>query len=222
MSTTSTPRTSRYSGILDAAHLDTSILVIGAGGIGRPTALLLAQMGFTCIDIMDDDRVEPANMGTQGWRPDQLGHRKVHVLADDMTAANPDATIAACPHRFDFKTPLEGYRIVIIGTDNIPSRRTCYDRVLDTNSVELYLDARIAAEALDLYAYQPRTRQDLAPFYCTSIEYPEAPCTTRSTLYAGTAAASFIAAAVTRHLRELPLPEHVSVDLFDAPTPIPA
>ena len=49
------------------------VMVVGVGAIGRQVALQLTVMGVTRLTMIDPDRVEPVNLGAQGFREEDLG-----------------------------------------------------------------------------------------------------------------------------------------------------
>ncbi len=55
----------RQLDIIDPGKFTGKIRVIGVGGIGSPTAIILAKMGFKRFVLMDDDTVEPHNLPSQ-------------------------------------------------------------------------------------------------------------------------------------------------------------
>ncbi|KAH0457431.1 hypothetical protein IEQ34_012746 [Dendrobium chrysotoxum] len=59
-----------------------SILVVGAGGLGSPVVLYLASCGIGCIGIVDSDIVELNNLHRQIIHPEAyVGHAKVKSAA---------------------------------------------------------------------------------------------------------------------------------------------
>jgi molybdopterin/thiamine biosynthesis adenylyltransferase len=77
-------RHDRQSGIIKAGELRFPIHVLGAGGIGSWTALLLAKMGCDNIVIYDDDKVEEHNIASQFYKEGQLDMYKVEALAENV------------------------------------------------------------------------------------------------------------------------------------------
>ncbi len=70
------------------------VLVVGAGGLGCPVVLYLAAAGVGCIHIVDDDRVELANLQRQiAFSMDDIGAPKAEALAERARATNPHITV---------------------------------------------------------------------------------------------------------------------------------
>lgn len=73
-------RLDRQLDIIREGELTFPIHVLGAGGIGSWTVLLLAKMGCSNIIVYDDDIVEDHNVGSQFFKESQLGMKKVKAL----------------------------------------------------------------------------------------------------------------------------------------------
>jgi adenylyltransferase/sulfurtransferase len=103
-----------------------SVLVIGAGGLGCPALLYLAAAGVGRIGIVDSDRVELSNLQRQVlFGTADAGKPKVEAAAARLRALNP--LIAIEPHevRFTRDNALELVRahdLVVDGSDNFATR----------------------------------------------------------------------------------------------------
>ena len=74
--------------------LDSSVLIIGAGGLGSPTALYLAAAGVGKIGIVDFDVVDTSNLQRQIiHRLDTVDHPKVESAAQAIAQLNPDVKV---------------------------------------------------------------------------------------------------------------------------------
>ena len=70
------------------------VLIIGAGGLGAPAAMYLADAGVGTIGIADCDSVELSNLQRQIIHTtDDVGKPKVQSAAETVKALNPDVTI---------------------------------------------------------------------------------------------------------------------------------
>jgi molybdopterin-synthase adenylyltransferase len=66
------------------------ILVVGAGGLGCPASLALAQAGVQRITLIDPDTVELSNLHRQLWpRTADVGRPKVHCAVEGLRRAFP-------------------------------------------------------------------------------------------------------------------------------------
>ena len=102
------------------------VLLIGAGGLGAPAALYLAAAGVGAIGLIDDDDVDVTNLQRQVIHTSAaVGRPKVDSAAAAIRALNPDVEVI--PHRTRLTAEnalglLDGWDVVIDGTDNFPTR----------------------------------------------------------------------------------------------------
>jgi sulfur carrier protein ThiS adenylyltransferase len=65
----------------------------GAGGLGSNCAVILVRTGFTNIEILDYDVIDPSNLNRQQYYHDEIGLSKIDVLIPRLKAINPDLRI---------------------------------------------------------------------------------------------------------------------------------
>ncbi len=106
--------------------LDAKVLLLGAGGLGSPTALYLAAAGVGTIGIVDDDVVDLSNLQRQVIHTtDRIGTPKVDSAQEAMNAINPDVDVVKYATRLDASNIMEiidGYDVIVDGVDNFPTR----------------------------------------------------------------------------------------------------
>jgi molybdopterin/thiamine biosynthesis adenylyltransferase/rhodanese-related sulfurtransferase len=106
--------------------LDAKVLLLGAGGLGSPTALYLAAAGVGTLGIVDDDTVDLSNLQRQViHNSNRVGVSKVDSAEETITALNPDVRVNKYPVRLgpsNIMDILPGYDIVVDGLDNFPTR----------------------------------------------------------------------------------------------------
>ena len=106
--------------------LDAKVLLLGAGGLGSPTALYLAAAGVGTIGIVDDDAVDLSNLQRQVIHTtDRIGTPKVDSAEESMNAINPDVNVVKYQTRLDASNIMEiieGYDVIVDGVDNFPTR----------------------------------------------------------------------------------------------------
>jgi len=103
-------------------------LLCGAGNIGCPLAVALAQTGFGAIDILDKDVVSLPNLsrGVGIFRRTDLNKPKAQVLAARLQEINPDIQVQGivADLRWDFGTGrFREYDIILLATHDLASRR---------------------------------------------------------------------------------------------------
>ena len=106
--------------------LDAKVLLLGAGGLGAPTALYLAAAGVGTLGVVDDDVVDLSNL----QRPvihanDRIGVPKVDSAEQTINSLNPDVKVVKYQTRLDASNIMEiieGYDVIVDGADNFPTR----------------------------------------------------------------------------------------------------
>lgn len=105
---------------------DASVLVVGAGGLGSPSALYLAAAGVGRIGIIDDDRVDLSNLQRQVLhRTQDVGSPKVDSAQRTLSDLNPGVKVETYPFRLTASNivPLiREYDVILNGVDNFPTR----------------------------------------------------------------------------------------------------
>ena len=106
--------------------LNAKVLLLGAGGLGSPTALYLAAAGVGTLGIVDDDVVDLSNLQRQVIHTnDGIGTPKVDSAERAINAINPDVKVVKYPVRLDASNIMEiieGYDVIVDGVDNFPTR----------------------------------------------------------------------------------------------------
>ena len=102
------------------------VLVVGAGGLGSPSAYYLAAAGIGTLRIADDDVVDRSNLQRQILHADaRIGMAKVESAAIALSALNPRTNIEAVRERItsdNIERFLDGIDVVVDGADNFPVR----------------------------------------------------------------------------------------------------
>src|SRR5256714_6148923 len=106
--------------------LDAKVLLLGAGGLGSPTALYLAAAGVGTLGIVDNDEVDLSNLQRQVLHStDRIGVPKVDSAEETLHGINPDVEVVKYPVRLDASNIMEiieGYDVIVDGLDNFPTR----------------------------------------------------------------------------------------------------
>ncbi|TDT38458.1 adenylyltransferase/sulfurtransferase [Halospina denitrificans] len=157
------------------ALADSRILVVGAGGLGCPVVLYLAGAGVGHIHVIDDDRVELANLQRQiAFTMDDLDHPKATALANRARALNPGANVTAETARADpqwLGLNLGEYDLVLDATDNF-NTRFAINQASVASGVPLVSGAAIRAEG-QIAVFDPRDKN--SPCYqCLYADVGEA------------------------------------------------
>src|SRR3954463_8359535 len=109
-----------------AKLLSSKVLLIGAGGLGAPSALYLAAAGVGRIGLVDDDVVDVSNLQRQVIHTtDGVGTPKVDSAERAIKDLNPGVNVVKYATRLDASNIMEiieGYDVIVDGVDNFPTR----------------------------------------------------------------------------------------------------
>ena len=104
----------------------TSVLCIGAGGLGSPIAMYLAAAGIGKLGIVDFDTVDYSNLQRQILHTDaDVGRPKSQSAKETINGINPGVDVVLHNTRLTSENAIEiikHYDIVVDGTDNFPTR----------------------------------------------------------------------------------------------------
>ncbi len=162
--------------------LESSVLLVGAGGIGAPAALYLAAAGVGRIGLIDDDGVSLSNLQRQVlYRSDEVGEAKVRVAARRLSALNPDVRVEPIVERLDAGNAerlVGGYDLVLDGSDNFATRLAVADACLRTGRT--LVSAALRRFEGQLCVFKPHLSSEQPCYRCLVGETPaeggEAPC----------------------------------------------
>lgn len=106
--------------------LNAKVLLVGAGGLGAPTALYLAAAGIGTLGLVDDDVVDASNLQRQViHNTERIGAPKTESARATIEALNPDVDVVEHRTRLDASNIVEilsEYDLIVDGADNFPTR----------------------------------------------------------------------------------------------------
>ena len=106
--------------------LNAKVLLLGAGGLGAPSALYLAAAGIGKLGIVDDDVVDASNLQRQVIHStERVGMAKTESARVAIEGLNPDVEVVEHRTRLDSSNILEilePYDVIVDGADNFPTR----------------------------------------------------------------------------------------------------
>ena len=116
----------QVGGIGQRKLLDSKVLLLGAGGLGSPTALYLAAAGVGDLGIVDFDVVDVSNLQRQILHDtDDVGRPKVISAQETLNDINPGIRVNPINERLSSENIMEilaDYDIVVDGSDNFSTR----------------------------------------------------------------------------------------------------
>lgn len=105
---------------------NSSVLIVGAGGLGSPILLYLTGIGVGKIGIVYNDILSLSNLTRQIlYRIEDIGKKKVLIAKERLQALNPNVIIEAFPECLDAtlaKNIFPSYDSIIDATDNFETR----------------------------------------------------------------------------------------------------
>ena len=105
---------------------ESSVLLIGAGGLGSPLALYLAAAGIGRIGLVDFDVVDESNLQRQiAHGTSTLGVPKIESARRRLQDLNPHVEVTTYQEQVTSENAFEllrPYDVIVDGTDNFPTR----------------------------------------------------------------------------------------------------
>lgn len=121
---------------------DASVLLVGAGGLGSPLGLYLAAAGIGRIGIVDFDVVDHTNLHRQLLHGTKdVGRPKLDSARDRIRDVNPNVRVETHQLRLTSDNAMEvieGYDVVVDGTDNFPTRYLTNDACVILGKPNVY------------------------------------------------------------------------------------
>ena len=182
------------------------VMVLGQGGIGSWTSLLLSRIGCN-LYLFDMDKYEVHNMTGQIVRNNALGGNKAMAMGEVINEFSPNCSVNCFPQRYDEDSPTNS--IVICGFDNMTARKIAFNSWkagLDALGVEyrkncFFQDGRLLAEQLQIFSIPGDDEERIAQYerdwLFDDSEVQEAECTFKQTSHCAAMIASHMVAFLT-------------------------
>lgn len=224
---TENPYTLRFK---DAPWMNTpiNVVVVGLGGIGSHTAFVLSKtLNEKTIHLIDLDKVEPHNVGTQFYSPYDIGKPKTLALRNTILNYTNDLKTIM----YTYPIPVQDAdisfmtenAIVVMGLDNMKARKYVYEQIkINENKPLLLIDGRLDATSYEVFVVDPNSEFEMNVYGKSIVEDSNLEggvCTMRQTFYFGTLIASRITNIVTNFLskRALEVGGYKGISPFKVP-----
>ena len=119
--------------------LSSSVLIIGAGGLGSPIAIYLAAVGIGKIGIVDKDKVEISNLSRQIiFETKDLKKNKSAIAVKKLKKNNPDIKLKSFTQNLSINNInkiAKEFNIIVDGSDNFKTRFLINDYCLKNNKI---------------------------------------------------------------------------------------
>jgi molybdopterin/thiamine biosynthesis adenylyltransferase len=150
-----------------------SVLVIGAGGLGASCLMSLAASGIGRLGIVEPDHVELSNLPRQTlYETADIGRKKAEAARDRLEEMNPDVKIETHIMKFDESNAdalVKRYDLIIDGTDNFAARYVINDACLRTKRP--WVHAAMLGFSAHVTSFSPA--KDSPCYRCYAPEIPE-------------------------------------------------
>jgi len=121
---------------------NSSVIIIGAGGLGIPASTYLVAAGVGRIGIVDNDIVERSNLHRQTmYSESDVGGPKASVLREQLRRVNPHVSVESHQLKLDSSNALDllrTYDVVVDCTDNFPARYLINDACVLLRKPDIY------------------------------------------------------------------------------------
>lgn len=186
---------------------DQTVTVGGLGSIGSWLVFMLGRI-INTIYVYDFDTVEEHNLTGQLFSKGNIGNSKAMATSSVAMEFNPNTSIIG---RGKFEEGSAVTDICFAGFDNMKARRDMFDSWKKRESRELFVDGRLTAEQLWVYAVTPDREDEYEKNYLpTDDQVEELPCSFKSTTHISSMIASIMVIMFTNYrdykedLREMP------------------
>jgi len=121
---------------------NSSVLIVGAGGLGTPAATYLAAAGVGRLGIVDFDVIEASNLHRQVlYNEEDVGRSKADVIKERLRKVNPHVAVEVYKTKLDSSNALnilKDYDMVLDGTDNFATRYLVNDACVILHKPNIY------------------------------------------------------------------------------------
>src|SRR5213594_2588856 len=125
-----------------AKLLQAKVLMVGAGGLGSPSAYYLAAAGVGTLGIIDNDVVDISNLQRQILHTnDRVGKPKVESAKQTLQALNPDVKVITYQDKLtsaNIMDIIKDYDIIVDGCDNFSTRYLVNDACILANKPNVH------------------------------------------------------------------------------------
>ena len=119
--------------------LKSSVLIVGAGGLGSPVAIYLAALGIGTIGIIDKDNIEISNLGRQIiFETKDINKKKSLTAINKLKRINPDIKLKSFNEKLtkiNINQISKNFNLIVDGSDNFRTRFLINDYCLDKKKI---------------------------------------------------------------------------------------
>jgi len=106
--------------------LRSSVLIVGAGGLGSPISIYLTAVGVGKLGVVDNDNVEMSNLSRQiVFNTDDIKKNKSFAAVNKLKKINPDIQFQSFKKKLtanNINKIAKNFKIIVDGSDNFKTR----------------------------------------------------------------------------------------------------
>jgi len=209
----------RQLDLLPPERLSFGISIIGAGATGSCSAVCLAQMGCSRIQIWDDDIVEEHNLSNQLHLQDMVGELKVESLAallKQLTGVQVDIKKQRC---LPEHTRTQLNEVVVLAVDSMDTRKELWEGLKESLITRLVIDPRLGLDVGRVITVDPHSEEDRAFYEDPERLYPSSeadrlPCHARVIAYAPQVIGALVGRQIKAYANNENWPKEIVFDLL--------
>ena len=195
----------RHSGIFNVPTYF-NVGIVGAGGIGAVSALVLAKMGVVQMAVWDDDLVSSTNIPTQLHKHVDLNQPKVIALQRTLEEFSDEILFTPMQERIDEHYVFPQLDLLVSAVDSLDARKDIWRAVKNSLLPSAYIDCRMSAEQYQHFAFLLKDHKAVANYedmlmILSENDVPDEVCTMKSTFYTASLAAGHVGTAFRNLLR---------------------
>ncbi len=208
----------RQLGLVNPRRLQFPIAIIGCGSIGSWTALGLGKMGCYNVSLFDGDTVEPHNLGSQLFTPDDIDIEKSLAVSAFLRGHIPNGELLKGRCVMEMwepeKYPLDDYEVIISAVDSIEVRKTLYDHL--KGKKKWFIDGRMGGNIITIYTFRTDNKDACASYEKTLWKtVARIPCSQKSVVYNAMICGGTITDIVAHIAHEKSIPFSLDIDLLN-------
>lgn len=195
--------------------LNRPVLVIGTGGIGSWTSLLLARCGVD-LYLYDMDTVSAHNIAGQLFSDSQVGQNKTQAIEKTIEYFCMEPKVTVFPEKYTEDSIQNN--IVIMGVDNMEARKVGFEnwlKYVQEHPEErcLFIDGRLSTSLLQIFCLTSDNPEGIREYQENHLpddsQVPDEDCTNKQTSFCAAMIASHMVAFFTNWMNPLQLPNSV-------------
>lgn len=175
------------------------ITIIGLGNIGSQTALALARLGISFLELYDHDKVESHNLSSQSFDTLDLNKFKVAASKEQLLKINPEIVVMTHENKFmGKKGSISPENIVVIAVDSMKTRKDIC-KSMKKNKIpfpKLLIDGRMGGSQIEVHSFY--SYEEWENSFCDNPSND--PCGARYICYTSMIIGAFIANQIKRFL----------------------